>query len=132
MDFIFQKNPTMANFRFLRTHFFLVHPVFSRNTTHHNPHTHIIYMSCKYLTVIASVGAADVGRIAPTLASGRHVVSASSSSSTTGGETGEGLEIQPQLANIIIHFAKSKCTGPRSCRSVGASITRILDVGSIC
>ena len=90
------------------------------------------YMSRKYLTVIASVGAADVGRIAPTLASGRHVVSASSSSSTTGGETGEGLEIQPQLANIIIHFAKSKCTGPRSCRSVGASITRILDVGSIC
>ena len=63
---------------------------------------------------------------------GRRTVRASSSSSTTGGETGEGLEIQPQLANIIIHFAKSKCTGSRSCRSVGASITRILDVGSIC
>ena len=90
------------------------------------------YMSCKYLTVIASVGAANVGRIAPSLASGGEGVRASSSSSTTGGETGEGLEIQPQLANIIIHFAKSKCTGPRSCRSVGASITRILDVGSIC
>ena len=27
MDF-FQKKPTMADFRFFRTHFFLVHPVF--------------------------------------------------------------------------------------------------------
>ena len=26
----FQKNPTMADFRFLRTHFFLVHPVDTR------------------------------------------------------------------------------------------------------
>ena len=28
MDFFFKKTPTMADFRFLRTHFFLVHPVY--------------------------------------------------------------------------------------------------------
>ena len=82
--------------------------------------------------MIVSIGATDVGWINSSLSSGGEGVRASSSSSSVEGETGEGLEIQPQLANIIIHFAKSKCTGPRSCRSVGASITRILDVGSIC
>ena len=52
------------------------------------------------LTVVSSVGATDDRRVLASLSSSSHVVRASANRSG-GGKPGEGLEVKPQLANII-------------------------------
>ena len=62
--------------------------------------------------MVVSVGATDAGRVLASLTSSSHVVRASANGSG-GGKPGEGLEVKPQLANIIRDFTDGVST--RSC-----------------
>ena len=64
------------------------------------------------LTVVSSVGATDDGRVLASLSSSSHVVRACTNRSG-GGKPGEGLEVKPQLANIIRDFTDGVSTRSR-------------------
>ena len=63
--------------------------------------------------MVVSVGATDAGRVLASLTSSGHVVRAGANRSG-GGKPGEGLEVKPQLANVIRDFTDGVST--RSCR----------------
>ena len=65
------------------------------------------------LTVVSSVGATDNRGVLAGLASSSHVVRTGANGSG-GGKPREGLEVKPQLANIIRDFTDGVST--RSCR----------------
>ena len=62
--------------------------------------------------MVVSVGATDAGRVLASLTSSGHVVRAGANRSG-GGKPGEGLEVKPQLADIIRDFTDGVST--RSC-----------------
>ena len=71
------------------------------------------------LTVVSSVGATDDRRVLASLASSSHVVRAGTDGSG-GGKPGEGLEVKPQLADVIGHLVEGEgagdsCGGSRDC-----------------
>ena len=62
--------------------------------------------------MVVSVGATDAGRVLASLTSSGHVVRAGANRSG-GGKPGEGLEVKPQLADIIRDFTDGVSTRSR-------------------
>ena len=77
--------------------------------------------------MVVSVGAADAGRVLASLASSSHVVRAGANGSG-GGKPGEGLEVKPQLADVIGHLVEGEGTGASCGGGVGAGVVGVPDV----
>ena len=82
------------------------------------------------LTVVSSVGATDDRGVLAGLASSSHVVRASANGSG-GGKPGEGLEVKPQLADVIGHLVEGEGAGASCGGGVGAGVVGVPDVGGV-
>ena len=51
--------------------------------------------------------------------------------SCRGGKSGECLEVQPQLTDVIRHFLESVGAGGSTGGSVAAGVSRVPDVGGV-
>ena len=80
--------------------------------------------------MIARVGATDSGRVHACLSSHSQFVIAISCSGG-GGKPGEGLEVQPQLTDVIRHLAEGVCAGGSTGGGVAAGVVRVPDVGGV-
>ena len=80
--------------------------------------------------MVVSVGATDAGRVLASLASSSHVVRASANGGGSG-KPGEGLEVKPQLADVIGHLVEGEGTGASCGGGVGAGVVWISDVGGV-
>ena len=87
------------------------------------------YLSLVKLTVVSSVGPADRWRVAASLTSHRQSVS-TGPSSRPNHEPGEGLEVQPQLADVVRDLADGVLAGAGR-GGVGAGVARVPDVGGV-
>ena len=87
------------------------------------------YLSLVKLTVVSSVGPADRWRVAASLTSHRQTVS-TGPSSRPNHEPGEGLEVQPQLADVVRDLADGVLAGAGR-GGVGAGVARVPDVGGV-
>ena len=86
----------------------------------------------RYLSLVklvSSVGPADRWRIAACLTSHRQTVS-TGPSSRPNHEPGEGLEVQPQLADVVRDLADGVLAAPGR-GGVGAGVSRVPDVGGV-
>ena len=80
--------------------------------------------------MIASVCATDGGRVHACLPShGESVIAVSSRGG--GGEPGECLEVQPELADIVRGFADAEGATSGTAWCVAAGVSRVPDVGGI-
>ena len=80
--------------------------------------------------MIACVGPTDRGRVHACLSShGQGVVTGPSS--CRGRESREGLEIQPQLTDVIGHLAEGVGAGGGAGGRVAAGVARVPDVGGV-
>ena len=82
------------------------------------------------LTVVSSVGATDDRRVLASLSSSSHVLRAGTNGSG-GGKPGEGLEVKPQLADVIGHLVEGEGTGASCGGGVGAGVVGVPDVGGV-
>ena len=88
------------------------------------------YLSLVLLTVVSSVGPADRWRVAASLTSHRQSVS-TGPSSRPNHEPGEGLEVQPQLTDVVGHLAEGVCAGGGTGGGVAAGVVGVPDVGGV-
>ena len=82
------------------------------------------------LTVIACVSPTDRGGVHASLSSHSQSV-VTRSCSRRGGESREGLEVQPQLTYIRRFFADSISAGGGTRGGVAAGVSRVPDVGGV-
>ena len=82
------------------------------------------------LTVISSVGPTDDRRVLASLSSSSHVVRTGTNGSG-GGKPREGLEVKPQLADVIGHLVEGEGTGASCGGGVGAGVVGVPDVGGV-
>ena len=80
--------------------------------------------------MVVSVGATDAGRVLASLTSSSHVVRAGANRSG-GGKPGEGLEVKPQLADVIGHLVEGEGAGASCGGGVGAGVVGVPDVGGV-
>ena len=80
--------------------------------------------------MIACVGATDRGRVHACLSSHSQGVVAVSCSGG-GGKSREGLEVQPQLTDVIRHLAEGVGAGGGAGGGVAAGVSRVPDVGGV-
>ena len=80
--------------------------------------------------MIACVGPTDRWRVHTRLSS--HCESVMTKpGSCRGGKSGECLEVQPQLTDVIRHFLESVGAGGSTGGSVAAGVSRVPDVGGV-
>ena len=80
--------------------------------------------------MIARVGATDSGRVHACLSSHSQFVIAISCSGG-GGKPREGLEVQPQLTDVVRHLAEGVGAGGSTGGGVAAGVVRVPDVGGV-
>ena len=89
-----------------------------------------LFLKLLQLTVIAGVGPTDGGRVHASLSShGQSVVTRPGSG--RGRESREGLEVQPQLTDVVGHLAEGVCAGGCTGGGVAAGVVGVPDVGGV-
>ena len=81
-------------------------------------------------TVISCVGATDCRRILPGLSGHSEGVSTDSSRGVDH-EPGEGLEVEPELADVLRHLVDGEGAGGGAARLVAAGVGGVPDVGRV-